>query len=197
MSNDLYKAPESNIDSMTEEDKTFYVVSIQKFTLLFFATMGLYSVYWFYKNWALYKIAYSADVWPIPRGIFSIFFAHRLYGAIDAELKTREIQYQWNPDMLATGYVIITIFSHVMDRLAEAGRFMPMAEYLSFLMIPVVYWLLYKVQLAINVVEGDVKGQYNNRYTGLNIFWIGLGLFLWSGIVLMVLDEVGVDILPV
>lgn len=37
------------------EEPKFYIVSHRKFTVLFLATMSMYCVYWFYKNWDRYK----------------------------------------------------------------------------------------------------------------------------------------------
>lgn len=50
----------------------FYVVSTRKFAILFLATLGLYWIYWFYKNWDRYKDKWpyasevGSTIWPVP-----------------------------------------------------------------------------------------------------------------------------------
>lgn len=80
MESNLYEAPQSTLSDVESlEDKEFYVVSIKKFTILFMATFGFYSIYWFYRNWKMSKAKYRDDIWPVARGIFSIFFVHSLF----------------------------------------------------------------------------------------------------------------------
>ena len=56
MNENVYKVPESNLIAGSDQlDGDFYVVGKIKFLVLFFSTFGLYSLYWFYRNWKLYK----------------------------------------------------------------------------------------------------------------------------------------------
>jgi hypothetical protein len=86
MIDNVYAAPTSNLNApRTQENGMFYVVSERKFYLLFIATLGMYSVYWFYQNWATYKAGSSygssdaASIWPLGRTILAIFFVHALF----------------------------------------------------------------------------------------------------------------------
>lgn len=75
MNDNPYKAPESDLElAVAGTEKQFYVVSIRKFTILFFMTLGLYTIYWFYSHWNEYKLYSGKKIWPAPRSIFSIFF---------------------------------------------------------------------------------------------------------------------------
>ncbi len=102
MSENIYTTPESELlvddGGVTAE---FYVVSLRKFNILFFCTFGVYSIFWFYKNWRIIKTKQNREIWPVPRAIFSIFFAHSLFREIEGELeeKTGEV---WN--RLFTGH---------------------------------------------------------------------------------------------
>lgn len=40
---------------IADAEPMFYVVSKRKFTILFLSTIGLYYLYWFYKNWDRYQ----------------------------------------------------------------------------------------------------------------------------------------------
>jgi hypothetical protein len=102
MTDDIYTAPESAlIDAAAEAELEFYVVSPFKFSVLFFVTMGLYSIYWFYKNWSCYKYVHKESIWPVPRGIFNIFFAHSLFGKVNATLQKIGSGHKWSPSALA------------------------------------------------------------------------------------------------
>lgn len=52
----------------------FYVVSMGKFSALFIATMGLYSLYWFYKHWSLLGAAQQKSKQPILRTVLNVVF---------------------------------------------------------------------------------------------------------------------------
>lgn len=49
----------------------YYPVSRTKFVLLAVLTLGLYEIYWFYKNWAYVRIREQSNIWPLARGIFA------------------------------------------------------------------------------------------------------------------------------
>src|SRR5687767_2451938 len=88
---DAYKAPlmddvnDEEAPAHSEGSAAVYVVAPTKFMLLAFSTMGMYSLYWFYKNWSLRRRAYGLTIWPVARAIFAVFFAHRLFRALDVE----------------------------------------------------------------------------------------------------------------
>src|SRR6478735_927493 len=67
----------------TQRSAQFYDVSIATLSALQLVTFGLYAVYWFYRHWAVQKRARRLNISPLARGIFAIFFVHRLFKAID------------------------------------------------------------------------------------------------------------------
>ena len=54
---DIYTAPKSDLGNelIGGLKCEFFPTSQRKLVVLFIATFGAYPVYWFYKNWALYK----------------------------------------------------------------------------------------------------------------------------------------------
>lgn len=192
-----YEAPQSALDYLDDEQPVFYVVSMLKFTVLYIATFGLYSLYWFYKHWSLYKAATNANIWPIPRAIFSIFFVNRLFKEIDDSLEDEQDEFQWNPEVLAAIYIVVSVISHIMDRAAEADKWLPYSAFVSLLGLPILFYTLYKAQQAANLAEADPEGSINNNFTGLNVFWIVLGILLWLVIGVGFLDMFGLITIPV
>jgi hypothetical protein len=179
MESDIYKPPESDLGEEFAAPRDFYVVSPRKFLLLFIATLGLYKLYWFYKQWSLYKQSTHSDLWPIPRALFSIFFTHSLFEKIDTALKGKSIPYTWQPSTLATLYVILVIFENICDRLAFRDVGSPVTDLLSLAVLPFIAWVAYKAQLATNVASGDPEGESNSQLTVANFIWMFIGALLW------------------
>ena len=119
METDIYKTPQAELtvsDVHEQAESQFYIVSNTKFLLLYFFTLGLYTVYWFYRNWSLYKQSTGESMWPVMRGIFSIFFTHSLFRRVDERLQAQAIDYHWAPAMLATVYVVSAVVANISDR---------------------------------------------------------------------------------
>lgn len=180
MTHNIYEAPKSElIDQVSESEAEFYVVSIQKFLVLFAVTLGIYSVYWFYKNWAQYKIVHNGSMWPVMRGIFSIFFAHSLFRVVNQRIEEKSKEYSWQHSSLATIYVVCSIVSNISDRLSMKNIGTPFTDFLGLLMIAATGYALYKAQYAINLACDDPDGTTNLAYTPANFVWIVIGAILW------------------
>lgn len=180
MEQNIYASPASQLEfDVDSPGHEFYVVSIKKFTVLFFITLGIYSIYWFYKNWSVYKAHNGASIWPIPRAIFNIFFAHSLFRKIDEVIKNREKAFGWSPETLATFYVIFAILSNVVDRLSMREVGTPYTDILSMVLLPILYVILLKAQKAVNISQNDMAGESNSTFTLANYVWILIGTIFW------------------
>ncbi len=82
---DIYTAPKSDLgNELTDGSKCeFFPTSQRKLVVLFIVTFGAYPVYWFYKNWALYKKNAEKKIMPLLRAIFYIFFTHSLFRIVE------------------------------------------------------------------------------------------------------------------
>jgi hypothetical protein len=180
MDENIYQAPKSELHVETDESSNkFYIVSINKFTILFFATFGLYNVYWFYKNWLEYKKYTNTKSWPVMRGIFNIFFTHSLFSEVQKSLEESNKSFNWNPANLASVYVILSIVGHLLDKMASNEVGSPQTDILSVLFLPLIYFTLVKPQKAINLSQNDPDGSSNSNLTAGNYFWIVLGVIFW------------------
>jgi len=193
MNENIYSTPESELDNgELDLDQEFYVVSIGKFSLLFFATMGMYSLYWFYRNWQLFKIRNGENIWPVARAIFSIFFVHSLFNKVDDKLKEAESSFSWHPSALATTYVVLSVLGHITDSLSSAEVGSPYTDFISLLAVPFFFYIMFKAQKAINTTENDLEGKSNSALTGANYFWVLFGIVLWAAVILGSLAIFGV-----
>tara|TARA_Y100001956_G_scaffold82100_1_gene101744 strand:- start:2996 stop:3568 length:573 start_codon:yes stop_codon:yes gene_type:complete len=173
---------ESNI-SVSDQSKEvkLYVVSPQKFTILFLSTMGIYGLYWSYKNWSLYKSSCNAKVWPVVRGFFDIFFLHSL---CDKLLSSTESDSSSKKDSKleshATTYVILTIVGRVFDQLSSEEIGLPFSYFVSILLLPFTFKALYAIQAKANQLMGDNEGSANSKLTWANYVWILVGILFWT-----------------
>ncbi|MCH8617911.1 hypothetical protein [Undibacterium sp. TS12] len=164
---------------------TFYVVSRKKLAILYIATLGMYSVYWFYKNWSNYKNRMSdkfdddRSIWPVPRGIFAIFFTHALFREVKAYGDDNATVSEWNNESQATKLVLTMIVSNVLDRLSYRSIGSPYTDIASILILAPLLAQLLSAQQMINASCGDPNGESNSRFTVANYAWIVLGLLIW------------------
>src|SRR5437016_3978380 len=98
-----YQPPQAALEEPDRlDDASLYVVAPTKFLVLAIGTLGLYQVYWFYKNWALLNVKHQS-YWPVARAIFAIFFVYPLFKEIEGELEKRPdgARHEWASGMFA------------------------------------------------------------------------------------------------
>ena len=173
-------APQPHMQSSPK----FYVVGIKKFYALFFGTLGMYIVYWFYRHWRAVKTFSQSDIWPIPRSIFLVFFTHDLFREIDQTLVSKAKNFAWpmSPMTLATLMVVVTLVSNIMDRVSQKIEGMAAWGYLSLALLPILAWGFAQAQKAANTAADDPLGTGNSELSTYNYIWIALCGFLWLGI---------------
>jgi hypothetical protein len=157
----------------------FYTVSQKKFLILFLGTFGIYTVYWFFKHWSQYKKSTNDDVWPIMRGIFSIFFTHSLFSLFEMKYQNKTGEAPKSINSLATIFVVISIIGNIGSRLADNGYGLPFTVYSSLIALPIACWCLYQAQSLANYTSDDVSGSSNSKLTFLNYIWLVLGFIFW------------------
>lgn len=176
---DIYKAPDSDLSTPDVKQAEFYVVSPLKYVMLFVMTFGVYRLYWFYKNWSLYRQKNIVKIMPVMCAIFAIFFTHSLFQKVGKRLKERDPNYCWPGNTLATVYVIGLFIENFSDRLLEES----VSAVVLFSVLIVATFalgaLLLKAQMAINLACGDPKGQRNSEFSIYNYLWIGFGISGW------------------
>jgi hypothetical protein len=186
MSDNIYAPPQSSgIVPQTLDKPMFYIVSKQKFSVLFVATLGLYAVYWFYKNWSSYKdnvplaSTGSSTIWPVPRAIFSVFFIHALFREVKAYGEEKSEVAAWSDNAHATTLVVLIVLSNAFDRLANKAIGSPATDILALLFIVPLLFQYRKAQEMINIACNDTEGASNSAFTLANYAWIVVGVIFW------------------
>ncbi len=182
----LYAPPRAQIAQPTQaaDAAPFYIVSVLKVVLLNMATFSLYSFYWFWRHWKLHKIDKRLDIWPIPRAIFSLFFAHSLNQEIDHRISRNGDRHRWSPNLWATLYVGAVIASRIADRLPEEMVPADVTLVVTMIAVAAISWALAQAQRAANIACGDPDAQANRRLTDINWLWLVLGGLFWALILL-------------
>jgi hypothetical protein len=177
MSNNIYAAPQSNLDErvQSEFDDRFYVVSIRKMMILTIATGGLYLLFWNFKHWSNYRHVTGESIWPLPRAIFAILFTHSLFHKIEDHDVTGN-RPAWSGDRIATPIVLIYIANYVLSWVGSGSRVVSLINTLAI--IPIAF-LMKSVQAEANARCGDPSGSSNDNLTGANIGWCVVGCLIW------------------
>ena len=175
-----YAAPQAEAQESETSSQSYYVVSPAKFLALMIGTVTLYSLYWFYRQWAAIKRQDRSDIWPVARTIFAIFFTHSLFNRIDSDLRLRGGQSAWSPVATATVYVASVVVTRILDNVSARSESLglPLAI-IGFLLIVPTVWSLYSAQRVINQAENNESGRSNANFTAANIVWLIVGAMVW------------------
>lgn len=180
--NSVYAPPKADLYTAQDgQGAMFYVVSLRKFWVLLIATLGLYQLYWFYKHFASCRDATGEKLWPVPRALFSVFFAHNLFGKISEAAQPLLVGTTAKSlSGYATLYVVFVILSNAADRVLDKLGVGDIALLvIAFGALPVYGWAMAKAQKVANIASGDPDGQANSGFTAANIAWIVFGIVIW------------------
>ena len=183
MSDSIYGAPKADLTRKEERlsDDAFYVVSLNKMTVLFLLTLGMYQIYWNFKNWHLYRERSKYEeglvkgVWPVPRSLFPQFFTHSLFYKVQDHATAHARALVWNVDTNATLVVFLTIIVAVSSRLFDKGIGSPYSGSVAVVSIVLAMFAYRSAQRQINAACGDPLGRSNQDYTLANLAWIVTG----------------------
>ena len=94
---------------VTQKNKKplYFPVSKLKLILMSLCTLGLYELYWFYKNWKLIKTRTGQNLSPFWRAFFSIFFCYQLFKHIQVSADSNECKSSINPGWLFFVYIAL------------------------------------------------------------------------------------------
>ena len=138
----------------------FFTASGTKFVVMSLGTFSGYMLYWFYRNFRAIRDRTGRSIMPFWRTVFSIIWAYGCFRDI-ALLSGR-------------------------SRMAAAGLAVPFIAFSLLAQAPDPYWLVSFGSIAPTFVanrwaeQANERAQpghpRNHRFTGLNIFWLALGI---------------------
>lgn len=133
-----------------------FAVSTTKLLVMSMCTIGLYQMFWFYKNWSLIKLHQRSSILPAARAFFGVIFCYSCFSEIRAIGQRRGVPDAPAAGPLAVGWIIATL----VWKLPDPFWFAALAAVL-FLM---------PVQVYANAVNDAVAPGHdrNSRFTGWN-----------------------------
>lgn len=184
-----YQAPLTQTrPSSVDAAKHYYVVSAKKFFALFFATLGLYTLYWFWENWTIWKQRTGDSIWPVPRAIFNIFFVHSLFKKIHSDASQVSSSSLPSLQLPATIFILCQIAINVSDSLVSDATVTP-GMLLLILLLAITSWCLWLGQKQANIASLDNEGSQNSKFTVANYIWLVLGSIFWILIFIGMVSE--------
>lgn len=156
----------------------FFPVSIAKFVVLSVCSLGIYDLYWFYKNWQLVRAREKSDISPFWRTTFAYFFCYPLF----KQIRDNDLQIGGTGTLpagaLATGWIVVTLLWQMPDPYWLA------AVLACVFMLP--------VQIVANRINSVAAPNHdrNTRFTLWN--WLTVAI----GVAILVLDAAGEFAVP-
>jgi len=182
----IYSPPEVQlIDSpLLNPTVELFPTSQAKLIVLYFATIGFYSFYWFYKHWKFQEEKLGKNIIPELRAIFYIFYTYSLFELIETVSADKGVTKSANAGVLATIFIIGTIISSILSRFYSRGEAIGIADYAGLLIMGILVWPLYVMQGIANKVNGDPKGKINSSFSIYNYIFIFIGSIIWISIMI-------------
>jgi hypothetical protein len=168
-----YAAPKARVDDAPPaQGAAYFPVSALKLALMSVATLGLYEIYWFYKNWKAMQESGEKLNAPI-RAVFYPLTAYWLFRHIRQRAAAAGVEAGFHAGALATALFFL---SGLTWRLPDPWW---LISYAAFA-------LLLPVRSAIERInEKAAPGAgHNARFSGWNIFGLVLGAVMFALIIL-------------
>jgi|AGTN01.3.fsa_nt_gi hypothetical protein len=165
----------SNSGSENEGHPTgpaFFTVSVLKFTLLSLSTLGLYDLYWIYKNWKVISERQGIKMRPFWRAFFAYFYIFPLLKEFRSAASSQGDFGNLAAGALATAWIVMSLTWKLPDPLSLISMFAFIA------LIPAVKY--------VNNFEKQVHPEtpINSKFSVWN--WVGLiiGIILFPLVVI-------------
>jgi len=162
-------------DRYSDADMDYFAVPTWRLILFSILSLGLYEIYWFYKNWEVFKEKANPAISPFWRSVMPQFFCHGLFAQILYSARLRGYKTNYYPWLLYFIYVFTIIIGRAENPDPSVSLIFLVIALLSFIPLLV-------VQQAII---------YNNQSLGLEktkkinaseiiITLVGLALLVFS-----------------
>ncbi|MDE1466045.1 DUF4234 domain-containing protein [Spartinivicinus poritis] len=146
--------------------KKYYSVSPVSFVLLSIFTLGIYEIYWAYKNWVYIKERDQSSIWPFWRAIFAPIWYYSLLSDLAKHSSTASTKSAITRLFLAVSYFITSALWKLDDPYW-------LLSFLSFFpLLPAV--------LSIPMSKDPKVNKSHLMFWGMPAFLLGLPIFIFS-----------------
>ena len=149
----------------------FFPVSLTKFIVMHFCTVGMYQLYWFYENWKLILEREQSDASPFWKTFFMFIYCYALFEKVQRSAVSLKMGHSISVHVLATGWILLSALWLLPD------------PYGLVALLSIVF--LIPVQQAANRVNEVLVPQHdrNEGFTALNIVAVVIGGLLLATVV--------------
>ncbi|MBC9251548.1 hypothetical protein A9179_14850 [Pseudomonas alcaligenes] len=176
----LYKTPEAPLlDGSTPSRGAFFVTSTRKMAILYIATLGLYTLYWGYKQWDSQRLSMQPKhIMPVWRSIFIVFFMHSLSRRICERLHKQGMVGE-SGSGAATLFVFLVVVSSVLSSVTSRSDLPAILDVLAMVLQLASLLPMLNIQRLANLASDDPDGASNDSLSGSNIGFIIVGGLFW------------------
>ena len=157
-------------------NRMFLYIPIGRLVAMSIVSLGLYEVYWIYRNWRYLKERDGLKIWPFWRAVLGIFFIYPLLETIKTDPTTnRIVPARFSPGPLATGWIILVLLGNLASHASE-----PVVSFIGILLSVPSFCFLIPVQRHINALNEalPVRPSYYPWSAG-HIVCLVLGIIFW------------------
>ncbi|MDO7910651.1 hypothetical protein ACQKO6_09635 [Pseudomonas monteilii] len=162
------------------DEPMFFVVSPRKLVIMSILTANFYMLYWFARNWVMYKRKHGGHAWPVIRTVLLPFFLYGLFKRVDQQIKLSGRTYAWSPLLMTCAFWIYCVVQYVMFYVEAIDPMPVRALFTSLVSIAFCVRWIVLAQHAINFCVGDPEGKTNETLSWGNWVWIAVGLMFWA-----------------
>lgn len=150
------------LDDSSRRQPYFFTPSTLKLALMAICTLGIYELYWFYKNWVLIKARTGQEMIPFWRAFFAPLWAYSCFKHVRLAAQENQVSSPSPIVLLAVAYFTLNLFARLPDPYW-------LISFLSFATIIPVNTAAHAVNRQIHAENFE-----NSRFSAWN--WVGLVL---------------------
>ena len=160
MEENVYAPPKAVVADVSliknNVDIHFFAVSPVKLAVLSICTLGLYEVYWFYKQWVLIKERSEPHIIPWGRALFGVIWCYSCLDFIRKDERNLGVEPVLAAGPLATGWIALSLTWRLPEPYFLIGFLAPL--------------LLVPAQRHVNRINALVAPDHdkNTRFSGWN-----------------------------
>jgi hypothetical protein len=170
-----YASPKASVVESVTIDNAYFTVGTLKLTLMVVATLGIYALYWFYRNWKVIRDRDRLRISPLWRAFFGALWTFSLGSRFNEDATERNIGIRLPVMTLGVLYLLLQLL----------GRAPPPYSLLAFLsFMPLVPFDRAARRLNGN---GTLSEPTHGRFSGWNVAGLVVGTAL---VILVVIGSV-------
>jgi hypothetical protein len=155
-------------------------MSTSKLLVMSVITFGVYTLYWWYRQWEAVRVSENSQLMSAARAIFSAFFVYGFTRRIFAD----------KAGLWAMGFYLI-LFFQLFVNLAAAKLGIAITVVGWFLQI--LWYVLVQEKINQHTLKAQPKAAINDRYSPINVFGIVLFVMLMGLLLLGAANHVPVS----